>query len=356
VAQSSEVVTARSNALDASIQHTLNTSNVAAREAISNTLSTQALRQYQTMLEHFPNGAIFMFDHELRYTVARGAGLALASLTSETFEGKTIWEIWPPEIAQRDAPVLQAALQGIASVVEVPYEGKTVEVQTLPIRDEHGAVIGGMVVTQEITERKRAEEALRLQALYDPLTQLPNRMLLRDRLDRAEARAQRSPHTSVALLFLDLDHFKTINDNYGHVTGDAILVEAARRMETCVRPGDTVARLGGDEFVVLLEDMEDMSAATVVAERLIAAFDAAIAVDHHQIHLGVSIGIAGANQDINPSTLLHQGDAAMYAAKKAGRDRYVLYDAVRHEAIFTAEHWKRTHTNDTEVPLSTSHP
>jgi diguanylate cyclase (GGDEF)-like protein len=167
----------------------------------------------------------------------------------------------------------------------------------------------------------------RAMAVHDPLTGLPNRVLLFDRLDHALARRDRRPSTT-ALLFIDIDRFKAINDSLGHSGGDRFLVEMAARLQAAVRLGDTVARFGGDEFVVLCEDFDVLRAAAL-AERLAKVIATPFAFDGRQIVATLSIGVAfaPATGDASSTALLRDADAAMYRAKAAGRDRYEIFDA-----------------------------
>jgi diguanylate cyclase (GGDEF)-like protein/PAS domain S-box-containing protein len=171
----------------------------------------------------------------------------------------------------------------------------------------------------DITERKRQEEALQSAAHTDPLTGLANRMLLDDRLRLALARSRRSG-THIAVLFLDIDHFKEVNDGFGHALGDALLKEFAARLRACLRATDTVARLGGDEFVVLLEDLRDPAYAAVVAEKILGAMRAPVRLEGRELAVTTSIGVACADSGSDAEQLLRLADAALYEAKAAGRD------------------------------------
>ncbi len=169
--------------------------------------------------------------------------------------------------------------------------------------------------------RLRGEEQMRYEAVHDPLTGLANRTLLRDRLEHALARSERSGDET-AVLFVDLDDFKRINDDYGHAAGDSVLVEIGERLRNAVRPGDTIARLGGDEFVVVCEEISEESA-RAVALRLQDAFRAPIEIGASSHQLSASIGIALGHGD--PDVLIGNADAAVYKAKAAGRGGVKLF-------------------------------
>ena len=182
-------------------------------------------------------------------------------------------------------------------------------------------------VGRDVTERRRLEKDLAHQATHDSLTGLPNRALLLDHLELALARGQRDKRL-VALLFLDLDRFKQVNDTQGHDAGDELLAQAARRISRVVRPSDTVARLGGDEFVILCDDVEDEDHATAVAHRVAAAIEARpFVLGDTEVPVSASIGIAlSQGGEAHPEALLRDADAAMYRAKDLGRARLEVYD------------------------------
>jgi diguanylate cyclase (GGDEF)-like protein/PAS domain S-box-containing protein len=198
--------------------------------------------------------------------------------------------------------------------------------QLLVHRDEDGRVEFYSGVLHDISERKRFETELAHQATHDPLTGLPNRSLLLQRLEHALARARRQ-RSRVAVLFLDLDHFKVVNDSLGHDLGDQLLVTIAERLREALRPSDTVARFGGDEFVVLCEDLVGRRDAEAVAERVHEAISGPFTVDDREVFVGVSIGIAFPDAvPADGGTLIRDADAAMYQAKARGRSRWEVFD------------------------------
>jgi diguanylate cyclase (GGDEF)-like protein/PAS domain S-box-containing protein len=197
--------------------------------------------------------------------------------------------------------------------------------------DEAGDLVGMQGTCQDITDRMEAEAALTYHALHDPLTGLPNRTLLLDRIEIALARSARHGR-AVAVLFLDLDRFKPINDSRGHATGDTVLQTVASRLRAAVRPSDTVGRLGGDEFVVVSEDASVWQA-TALGERLIRALEKPFEVEGDEVFVTVSVGIAIADRAVSADELLRDADVAMYQAKQGGRARSEFFDeAMRTEA------------------------
>lgn len=182
----------------------------------------------------------------------------------------------------------------------------------------------------DIHRHKTMEKNLALRAYYDPLTGLPNRTLFMDALDKAFSRLRRRPRDLLALFFLDLDQFKTVNDTMGHHAGDTLLLEFAKRLRACVRPRDVVARMSGDEFTVLLEDLRKPSEATEVADGIIESMKSPFPLDGKEMVVSVSIGIAYSDCGQNgPEGMLKAADSAMYDAKLAGKARYVIFRAER---------------------------
>lgn len=192
--------------------------------------------------------------------------------------------------------------------------------------DATGEFAGMSGTLDDITEQKRAEEKIEFLAYHDALTHLPNRLLVQDRVQLAKAHADRA-HAKVAMLFLDLDNFKTINDSLGHLTGDALLREVARRLTECVRDTDTIGRLGGDEFLVILPDLPDSDAVAPVLVKLLARLADSFEIDEQELNTSASIGIALYPDDgADFETLLKKSDMAMYRAKAAGRNTYRFFD------------------------------
>lgn len=182
-------------------------------------------------------------------------------------------------------------------------------------------------IFSDITERKKSEAIIENLAYYDPLTKLPNRQLLFDRLDVAMATAKRMRH-GLGLMFIDLDLFKRINDTLGHSVGDQVLCEIASRLRHCVREGDTVARIGGDEMIILMTEMEHTDSIHRVVQRIFSALQQSIDVAGHELHITASIGCSTYPQDgADRDTLLKHADTAMYRAKSNGRNSFQLYSA-----------------------------
>ena len=204
----------------------------------------------------------------------------------------------------------------------------------LAVRDAGGKATRMAGSLTDTTARKRAEQQLLHDALYDALTQLPNRTLFLDHLGLAMEQARRRKDSLVALLFIDLDRFKNINDSLGHSVGDELLVELARRLSQFLRPGDTVARLGGDEFAILLNDIHGAGDATRVAERVQELVREKLVIGGREVFTSASIGVALSNPNYKaPEEILRDADTAMYRAKAAGRGGYQVFDQTMHRSV-----------------------
>lgn len=188
-------------------------------------------------------------------------------------------------------------------------------------------------IIRDVTQRKSLENQLTHQALHDPLTKLANRVLFRDRVEHAIERAGRK-RAPVAVLFLDLDNFKSVNDSLGHAAGDQLLVSVTERLQACLRLSDTPARLGGDEFAVLVEDIGHADGAVFIAERIRNVFSAPFSISGTDIFVGTSIGIASTVSFLeSPDELLRNADVAMYMSKSNGKDRYTVFKSEMHDAL-----------------------
>ena len=206
--------------------------------------------------------------------------------------------------------------------VEIPIEDSVA-----PIHDREGSVTGAVIIFRDVTAAREMSQAMAYSAQHDFLTGLPNRVVLNDRLSQAIAHAQRHLK-KVAILFLDLDGFKHINDSLGHQIGDELLQSVARHLAGCVRDSDTVSRQGGDEFVVLLSEMDQPEQAAIAARRMLQAVAQTHTVDQHSLHVTASIGISVYPDDGHDATvLIKSADTAMYQAKAGGRHSYQFFRA-----------------------------
>ncbi len=251
-------------------------------------------------------------------------------------------EDWFERVHPDDLPALKADLsahrEGRASGIHSEHRIRKkdgeyiwVLVRGISERDPEGEpfrIVGSM---SDISARKGLEEELARDALYDHLTRLPNRAFFNDLLHRAFAQAGRHQEFTFALLYLDLDRFKVVNDSLGHAAGDQLLVEVARRLEHSIRPGDVAARLGGDEFCVLLSEIRDSSDATRVAQRIQEAMVPPVMLDGREVFTSASIGIAVYEEGVTEEEhLLRHADSALYRAKSRGKSRFEVFDEEMH--------------------------
>jgi diguanylate cyclase (GGDEF)-like protein/PAS domain S-box-containing protein len=203
----------------------------------------------------------------------------------------------------------------------------------LPLRDNEGNIVGTFGISRDITQRKEFEDQLERQAFYDRLTELPNRALFMNRLQHLFQRARRvEANLLFAVIYLDIDRFKGVNDSFGHQAGDELLIEVARRLERCVRPSDTLARLGGDEFTILLEDIASEIDATRIADRIQKELSVPFTVHGQEVFSSASVGIAlSSSRYQRPEDMLRDADIAMYRAKSGGRSRHQVFDVDMHK-------------------------
>ena len=197
----------------------------------------------------------------------------------------------------------------------------------MPLRDKHGEIVGTFGISRDVTAQVKAESALAYQVLHDPVTGLVNRVALMDRLARSLATLERQPGR-LAVLFVDLDHFKKINDSFGHEAGDQVLAEVGRRLTLVSRHADTVARLGGDEFVVLCGDLSDDDDVGLIGDRIVRGIRAPYVDDGRDLSITCSVGIVVTRDPhAEPEELIRDADGVMYEAKEAGRNRYRSLDS-----------------------------
>ena len=293
----------------------------------------------ETLMDNVPD-AIYFKDLDSRFTRVNRYAAARFGVTNPALAvGRTDFDFFTGEHAQQALRDEQEIIRTGEPLVNVEEKetlanGKIRWVSTtkLPLRDRKGEVLGTFGISRDISDRKKAEEQLQHQAFYDPLTDLPNRALFLDRLRHLFHRARRSLGSpKFAVLYLDLDRFKAINDSLGHQVGDELLIATARRLERCLRPGDTLARLGGDEFTVLLEDVRSESDATGVAERIHQEVAAPLQMRGGEVFTSVSVGIALSSAGYgSPEDMLRDADTAMYRAKAGGRARHQVFDGDMH--------------------------
>ncbi|WP_199457329.1 MULTISPECIES: EAL domain-containing protein [unclassified Marinobacter] len=259
------------------------------------------------------------FSQLTGYTQDDIIGKHPSALVDQSMNSREAWHLWQAiRLQVKRVGVWQGEVNSVRRNGERYWE----QLVVTPIKDSNSDTTGYLILGEDISIRKRYEQQLLRQANYDVLTGLPNRMLALDRLKLAIAQARRD-ETQVGVMFLDLDNFKHINDTLGHDAGDTLLIEASKRVSSCLRGTSTVARLGGDEFLVVLPGLSGPDAACQVADRILQTFSTPFMLGGQEVFVTTSIGIATFPQDSdNSGTLLQHADAAMYEAKHKGKSAY----------------------------------
>ena len=295
--------------------------------------------RYRHLVEQSPEAILVHSTGNVLY--ANSACLRLIGADALTQVASTLVESW---IHVEDRDALNGRLDQLvlgkgehrpdatATYRLISRNGDTRLVEIASVRITHDGASAVQTVMRDVTDKARLEKELFHQAFHDALTGLSNRALFYDRVEHAMTRLQRDEthRQRVVVLFLDLDHFKTVNDSLGHAVGDALLVAVALRLLAVTRGCDSVARLGGDEFAVLLEDAGNQSDPAIVAERIVECMRAPFVLDNTSVALGMSVGIATAQHADETDALLRNADLALYAAKEQGRARHVEYAPSMH--------------------------
>jgi len=318
-------------------------SNASRRTELDNTLKKEIdrLREQLVDLQEERDLMAYILDSipdyvsyvnaDLTYKVCNRKYETEKGLSRDAFLGKHVVEFVGEQGFARIQPHVERVLKGELVTYDDRIDYKylaqqDVQVQYAP-HSKEGAVIGFSVYVRNITAQHRAEEMLRRQAQHDPLTDLPNRILFNERLEQAIGLANRIK-SQLAVLFIDLDGFKQVNDALGHEVGDQVLQDVARKLMQNVRRNDTLARIGGDEFVMLVEDLQGLDQVRSLADKIVESISNMHTPALQKVRIGASIGIAlypGHGSDTR--TLLVRADEAMYEAKRQGKRCYFIYGA-----------------------------
>lgn len=288
-------------------------------------------RMFETILASGPD-LIFSFNLEGRFVYANKQMKDLFGLTMEEMAGKNYYDLDVPIAAELHGQIEQVIRSKGSVRREAPFtpsSGKIVwhDYVFTPVFNKAGEVESVVCIGHDVTERRASEHHNWTKANYDDLTGLPNRSLFTNRLEEYVKHSQRSD-SSIALLFIDLDYFKEINDQFGHEAGDSLLKQTAERIQSCVRESDTAARLGGDEFIVILKNLQNRRHIEIVAEKIRRRLAEPFDLGNHTIQISASIGVSLSPQDTNiANELVNQADAAMYASKNKGRNQVHFFSA-----------------------------
>lgn len=308
---------------------------IAKRQEVEKGLK-QSQERFRALVETMNEG-MFVVSDERVITYVNIALCRMLGYTASEVSGRKIDEFFDEDnrrILDREYEKRKAGRDEPFEICWTHKDGFQTPTMVSPrgIRDGKGALKGDFSVVTDISDQKRVQEEMRVMAQYDALTTLPNRTLLNERLEQAITRSKRF-NQQLAVLFMDLDRFKRINDSLGHRIGDLLLLSVAMRLKNCVREVDTVARINSDEFAILLSDIESTMAAVVVIEKIQESFQASFKIEGYEVSITPSIGVSIFPHDGRDSaTLLKNADAAMYHVKTQGRNNYQFYTKEMNQA------------------------
>lgn len=301
----------------------------AVRDVTAQRNAEKALRASEQRLRMIADNLpalVSVIDRSLRFTFNNRAYANALGKPLETITGQRLQDVYDADTFAALLPHLRQALDGEQRTFEIEVGPRTYRVTYVPDKNAQGDILGIYGLAHDISLAKQVERELQALSRFDPLTGLANRRHYDERLREAVARSERSG-AAMALMFLDLDHFKRINDTCGHEGGDAVLVDFARRLVASTRQTDTVARIAGDEFVIILESLRDAAEAETVARKIIAAMRPPLAFAGRSIAFSTTIGIAVRRDgETDGDALLKRADDALYAAKRKGRGGYAMWE------------------------------
>ena len=338
-----ELVAERTTQLSEANDKLRQTNEKLARKIAEHKQTEEALLESEShyrLLTEDASDVVWKLDSDYRFAYISPADERLRGYRADEVLGHHVFEMFDNEgiesLKKLARQRLEAEQQGMmtgTNTFEAQHRCKDgrwiwAEINATPLRDANGTITGYHGITREITDRKRSQELIYQLAFYDVLTSLPNRRLLLDRFEQALVQAKRF-HRSLALMYLDIDDFKRVNDSLGHDIGDELLKVVAGRLQTCVRVMDTVCRQGGDEFIVLLSEIAHPQDAAAVADKIIKAINEPVALQVYCLSITISIGIAIylVNGTDNANELMKKADIAMYEVKNKDKNGYTFYQS-----------------------------